>query len=314
MIEVQNVTKRYGQHVAVDNISFTVNDGEILGFLGPNGAGKSTTMNIITGYISTTEGSVKVDGIDILDHPEEAKERIGYLPEFPPIYPDMTVLEYLDFVCDIKKVPKEQRKQSIERILDLVKIEDVKKRLIKNLSKGYKQRVGLAQALVGNPKVLVLDEPTVGLDPKQIIEMRDLIKRLGKSHTILLSSHILPEVSAVCHRIVIINKGKIVACDTPANLSRRLGGGRLSLRIAGPEKQVLKILEDVPGIVRVEMRGVFEPDTVDVVLDPQQEVDIRRPVFHALSQANYPIVMMRPLDLSLEEIFLQVTAQEKEVS
>ncbi|AEE97388.1 ABC transporter ATP-binding protein [Mahella australiensis] len=314
MIEVQNVTKRYGQHVAVDNVSFTVNDGEILGFLGPNGAGKSTTMNIITGYISATEGTVKIDGIDILDQPEEAKKRIGYLPEFPPLYMDMTVSEYLDFVCDIRKVPSAERKQSLERIMDTVKIDDVKGRLIKNLSKGYKQRVGVAQAMIGNPQVLVLDEPTVGLDPRQIIEMRDLIKKLGKSHTIILSSHILPEVSAVCDRIIIINKGKIVAAGTPANLSKHLGGGRLSLRVAAPEKQVMAALEQVPGIARVEPRGTFEPGTIDIVVDPDEEVDIRRPVFNALSHADCPILMMRPLDLSLEEIFMQVTTQESEVS
>lgn len=314
MIEVQNVTKRYGQHVAVDNVSFTVNDGEILGFLGPNGAGKSTTMNIITGYISATEGTVKIDGIDILDQPEEAKKRIGYLPEFPPLYMDMTVSEYLDFVCDIRKVSSAERKQSLERIMDIVKIDDVKGRLIKNLSKGYKQRVGVAQAMIGNPQVLVLDEPTVGLDPRQIIEMRDLIKKLGKSHTIILSSHILPEVSAVCDRIIIINKGKIVAAGTPANLSKHLGGGRLSVRVAAPEKQVMAALEQVPGIARVEPRGTFEPGTIDIVVDPDEEVDIRRPVFNALSHADCPILMMRPLDLSLEEIFMQVTTQESEVS
>ena len=206
MIEIKNVTKRFGQHLAVDNLNFTVNEGEILGFLGPNGAGKSTTMNIITGYISATEGTVTVDGYDILDNPEEVKKRIGYMPEFPPLYLDMTVREYLNFVFEIKKVDLKNRKQEMDRILELVRITDVRDRLIKNLSKGYKQRVGLAQALVGNPPVLILDEPTVGLDPKQIIEIRNLIKQLGRKHTIILSSHILPEVSAVCQRVVIINK------------------------------------------------------------------------------------------------------------
>lgn len=314
MIEVEGVTKRYGQRVAVDNISFTVNDGEILGFLGPNGAGKSTTMNIITGYISATEGTVRIDGKDILDQPEEAKKDIGYLPEFPPLYLDMTVSEYLNFICDIRKVPQEERKQSIDKIMDVVKILDVKDRLIKNLSKGYKQRVGLAQAMVGNPKVLVLDEPTVGLDPRQIIEMRDLIKKLGRSHTIILSSHILPEVSAICDRIIIINKGKIVASGTPANLSKRLGGGRLSLRIAASEKQAADVLSQLPGIIKIDLRGSFEPGTVDMVIEPEEDVDIRRPVFNALSRAGYPILMMRPMDLSLEEIFMQVTTQESEVN
>ncbi|HEX7713924.1 MAG TPA: ABC transporter ATP-binding protein, partial [Bacillota bacterium] len=222
MIQVENVTKRYGQHVAVEQLNFTVNRGEILGFLGPNGAGKSTTMNIITGYISATEGTVKVDGRDILEDPQAVKEKIGYLPEFPPLYPEMTVQEYLDFVCEIKKVPETDRQENLERIVETVKIGEVKNRLIKNLSKGYKQRIGLAQALVGNPEVLILDEPTVGLDPKQIIEIRNLIKELGKEHTIILSSHILPEVSAVCERVIIINKGKIVASDTPANLAKSL--------------------------------------------------------------------------------------------
>jgi len=314
LIEVEGVTKRYGQRVAVDNISFTVNDGEILGFLGPNGAGKSTTMNIITGYISATEGTVRIDGKDILDQPEEAKKDIGYLPEFPPLYLDMTVSEYLNFICDIRKVPQEERKQSIDKIMDVVKILDVKDRLIKNLSKGYKQRVGLAQAMVGNPKVLVLDEPTVGLDPRQIIEMRDLIKKLGRSHTIILSSHILPEVSAICDRIIIINKGKIVASGTPANLSKRLGGGRLSLRIAASEKQAADVLSQLPGIIKIDLRGSFEPGTVDMVIEPEEDVDIRRPVFNALSRAGYPILMMRPMDLSLEEIFMQVTTQESEVN
>ena len=255
MIEVKDLTKRYGQHVAVDSVSFTVNEGEILGFLGPNGAGKSTTMNIITGYISATEGTVKINGYDILDQPEEAKKQIGYLPEFPPLYMDMTVQEYLDFVFSIKKVDPKQKKQQMDTILDVVKIGDVRKRLIKNLSKGYKQRVGLAQALVGAPSVLILDEPTVGLDPKQIIEIRTLIKELGKKHTIILSSHILPEVSAVCERVIIINKGKLVASDTPENLSRRLGDtSKMTLRVAAPEKQVIKVIKDVPGSSMYRLR------------------------------------------------------------
>ena len=220
MIEVNNLTKQYGQHKAVDNISFKVEKGEILGFLGPNGAGKSTTMNIITGYISATEGTVKVDGFDILEQPGEVKKRIGYLPELPPLYMDMTVEEYLTFVCNIKKVSVHKQKEMLGKVMNAVKITDMRKRLIKNLSKGYKQRVGLAQAMIGEPQVLILDEPTVGLDPKQIIEIRNVIKSLGKDHTIILSSHILSEVSAVCDRVLIINKGKIVAIDTPENLAK----------------------------------------------------------------------------------------------
>lgn len=312
MIEIQNVTKRFGQHLAVDNLNFTVNEGEILGFLGPNGAGKSTTMNIITGYISATEGTVTVDGYDILDNPEEVKKRIGYMPELPPLYLDMTVREYLNFVFEIKKVDLKDRKQEMDRILELVRITDVSDRLIKNLSKGYKQRVGLAQALVGNPPVLILDEPTVGLDPKQIIEIRNLIKQLGRKHTIILSSHILPEVSAVCERVVIINKGRIVASDTPENLSKRLGeSSKLTLRIAASERQAVKVLRDVAGIKYVEAQGVREPDTVDVWIEAEKDIDVRRPVFNALSRAGYPILQMKSMDLTLEDIFLQVTTQEK---
>ncbi|MGI5851371.1 MAG: ABC transporter ATP-binding protein, partial [Caldicoprobacterales bacterium] len=290
----------------------TVNEGEILGFLGPNGAGKSTTMNIITGYISATEGTVTVDGYDILDNPEEVKKRIGYMPELPPLYLDMTVREYLNFVFEIKKVDLKDRKQEMDRILELVRITDVSDRLIKNLSKGYKQRVGLAQALVGNPPVLILDEPTVGLDPKQIIEIRNLIKQLGRKHTIILSSHILPEVSAVCERVVIINKGRIVASDTPENLSKRLGeSSKLTLRIAASERQAVKVLKDVAGIKYVEAQGVREPDTVDVWIEAEKDIDVRRPVFNALSRAGYPILQMKSMDLTLEDIFLQVTTQEK---
>jgi len=296
-------------------VSFTVEKGEIVGFLGPNGAGKTTTMNIITGYISATEGSVKVDGFDILEEPEEVKKRIGYMPEFPPLYLDMTVQEYLNFVSDIKKIDRKTKKQSMEKIMDMVKIGDVRKRLIKNLSKGYRQRVGLAQALIGAPPVLILDEPTVGLDPKQIIEIRNLIKELGKDHTIILSSHILPEVSAVCERVLIINKGKIVASDTPENLSKRLGDtGRLSVRVAGPERQVVKLLRELPGVKSVDSTGAKEPGTVDLLVEAEKDIDIRRPLFHALSRAEYPILQMKPIDLTLEEIFLQVTTEEREVS
>jgi len=311
---VENLTKRYGQHVAVDNISFTVNPGEILGFLGPNGAGKTTTMNILTGYISATEGRALVNGVDILEEPEEVKKMIGYLPEFPPLYGEMTVMEYLDFVSDIKQVSGQEKKQSMEKIMDLVKIGDVRGRLIKNLSKGYKQRVGLAQAMIGNPKILILDEPTVGLDPKQIIEIRNLISSLGKDHTIILSSHILPEVSAVCERVIIINKGRIVASDTPENLSKGLDDGtRLIVRVAGPEKQVVKVINEIHGVKFAESQGSKEKDTVDVVVESDPDIDIRKPLFFALSRASYPILMMKSLGLTLEDIFLQVTTQEKEV-
>ena len=239
MIEIQNLTKHYGDIKAVKDVSFTVNKGEILGFLGPNGAGKTTTMNILTGYIPSTSGTVKVDGYDIMDQPREVKRRIGYLPELPPLYLDMTVTDYLDFCASLKEVDKKQWKSQKEDIMELVKIAHVQHRLTRNLSKGYRQRVGLAQALVGAPDVLVLDEPTVGLDPKQIIEIRKLIKALGKNHTIILSSHILPEVSAVCERVVIINNGEIAAVDTPENLSRNLDNfSRFTMTVAGPERKL----------------------------------------------------------------------------
>ena len=226
MIEVENLTKKYGSHVAVDNLSFRVERGMIYGFLGPNGAGKSTTMNMMTGYIAATSGTVKINGYDILKNPEQAKKSIGYLPELPPVYPDMTVYEYLRFVAELKKVKKNERQAQIEDVMKQTQIEDVKGRLIKNLSKGYKQRVGLAQAIIGYPEVIILDEPTVGLDPKQIIEIRELIRELAKKHTIILSSHILSEVSAVCDHIMIISKGKLVASDTPEGLMTLLKGGR----------------------------------------------------------------------------------------
>ncbi|WZL79660.1 ABC transporter ATP-binding protein [Eubacteriales bacterium mix99] len=315
MIQVENLTKRFGQHVAVDSIDFTVDSGEILGFLGPNGAGKSTTMNILTGYISATEGTALIDGIDILEQPEEAKKKIGYLPEFPPLYGEMTVTEYLNFVSEIKGVKTSDKKAGLDRIMDLVRIGDVKGRLIRNLSKGYRQRVGLAQALVGNPDVLILDEPTVGLDPKQIVEIRNLIKKLGKSHTIILSSHILPEVSEVCERVAIIDRGRIVASDTPANLSKGLGDtSRITLRIAASEKQALKVVGELQGIRSVESQGSREPDTVDIIVQAENNVDIRRPLFHAFSRASYPILMMRAVGMTLEDIFMRVTTQDDTVS
>ncbi len=315
MIQVENLTKRFGQHVAVDSINFTVDSGEILGFLGPNGAGKSTTMNILTGYISATEGTALIDGIDILEQPEEAKKKIGYLPEFPPLYGEMTVTEYLNFVSEIKGVKTSDKKAGLDRIMDLVRIGDVKGRLIRNLSKGYRQRVGLAQALIGNPDVLILDEPTVGLDPKQIIEMRNLIKKLGKSHTIILSSHILPEVSEVCERVVIIDHGRIVASDTPANLSKGLGDtSRITLRIAASEKQALKVVGELQGIKSAESQGSREPDTVDIIVQAEDNVDIRRPLFHAFSRASYPILMMKAVGMTLEDIFMRVTTQDDAVS
>jgi ABC-2 type transport system ATP-binding protein len=315
LIQVKNVTKRFGQRIAVDNLNFTVDKGEILGFLGPNGAGKSTTMNIITGYLSATDGTVLVDGHEILEEPEAVKKRIGYMPEQPPLYVDMTVNDYLSFVCDIKGVPKKSRKENIDRALSMLTLTDVRKRLIKNLSKGYKQRVGVAQALLGSPPLLILDEPTIGLDPQQIIETRNLIRELGKEHTIIISSHILPEVAAVCSRVLIINKGRIVASDTPENLSKGIvGDNKLTLRVVGAEKQVIGALQAIQHVEKAESLGSREAGTVDILVEAKKEHDIRKPVFYALSKADLPILSMRTMDLSLEDIFLNLTTEEKEVS
>ena len=314
MIEIQNLTKRFGQIKAVNNLNFTVEKGEILGFLGPNGAGKTTTMNIITGFLPSSEGTVKVCGYDIMENPKEVKKRMGYLPEQPPIYTDMTVKDYLDFVSDLKMVDKKLRRNQISDIMELVRIGDHKDRLIKNLSKGYRQRVGLAQALIGSPEVLVLDEPTVGLDPKQIIEIRKLIKALGKEHTIILSSHILPEVSAVCERVVIINKGEIAAIDTPENLSKGFGtASRLLVTVAGPKNSVLNTIKEIYGVKYVEPGVDKEKDVLSYVVESDKEIDIRKPLFFALAKVGYPIVELRSLDMTLEDIFLQIVTQEKEV-
>lgn len=311
MIEVKDLTKRYGKHLAVNAINFRVDSGEVVGFLGPNGAGKSTTMNIITGYLSATEGTVAVDGIDVLEDPEGVKSRLGYLPEQPPLYVEMTVTEYLNFVARIKKVPKAERGR-MDTILERVGIAEVKGRRIDNLSKGYRQRVGLAQALVGNPKVLVLDEPTIGLDPHQIIDIRNLIKELGQEHTIVLSSHILPEVSAVCDRIVIISQGRLVASDTPDNLARSLAKStELAVRVRGLEADAVKILSGVKGVESAKPVGTMEPGTVDINLRSVRDIDIREGVFRALTKADLPLLMMKSLDLTLEDIFLQLTTREE---
>ncbi len=312
MIEIQNLTKKYGQIKAVDDISFTVNKGEVLGFLGPNGAGKSTTMNILTGYISSNSGTVKIDGFDIMDNPAEVKKRIGYMPEQPPLYKDLTVIEYLSFISDLKLVDKKTKKKQIDDIMGLIKIKDVKLRLIKNLSKGYKQRVSFAQALIGNPGVLILDEPTAGLDPKQIIEIRKLIKLLGKDHTIILSSHILPEVSAVCDRVVIINKGKIVAIDTPENLSIGFGSSKnISMKIEGPKAEIEKIIRATYGVKKVDVIPTNDKDVNEYHIETIKETDIRKPLFFELAKKEFPILESGTSGASLEDIFLQLTTQEK---
>ena len=307
MIEVKNLTKQYGDKRGVNNISFTVNEGEILGFLGPNGAGKSTTMNILTGYLSATSGVAKIGEFDILENPMEAKRYIGYLPEQPPLYLDMTVKEYLNFIYDLKKC-KLPRQHHIEQVCSVVKIKNVYTRLIKNLSKGYKQRVGLAQALIGNPKVLILDEPTVGLDPKQIIEIRNLIKSLSEQHTIILSSHILTEVQAVCDRIVVINEGKLVADDTESNLSNKLSkDNRFTVRIEGEIEAIMKALSKVSVIKSITEHGEKEEGVYEFVIEGNEGVDIRREVFDCVIANGFRILELHATELSLEDIFLKLT-------
>jgi ABC-2 type transport system ATP-binding protein len=310
MIEVSHLTKRYGDKYAVNDISFSVKEGEILGFLGPNGAGKSTTMNMLTGYLSSNEGSVKIAGIDILEDPSAAKKHIGYLPEQPPLYMDMTVKEYLNFMYELKGC-KLKRDAHLAEICDLVKITNVYNRVIKNLSKGYKQRVGLAQALVGNPDVLILDEPTVGLDPKQIIEIRSLIKHLGKKHTVILSSHILPEVQSVCERVIIINSGKLVADDTEINLSNSLAQQhRIVARIAGPEETVLRAISGISGVKQVLQLGTKEPDSFDFQIEAEQGTDIRRSLFNVLCDRKWPVLALDSGEMTLEDIFLKLTSDD----
>ena len=312
MIEVKNLVKRYGDHTAVDHLSFEIEKGKIYGFLGPNGAGKSTTMNMITGYIASTEGTVVIDGHDILEEPEEAKKCIGYLPEMPPLYYDMTVLEYLKFVADLKKIPKDKKASMIEEIMDMVKITDMKNRLIKNLSKGYRQRVGIAQAVLGYPEVIILDEPTVGLDPKQINEIRDLIKGLKKKHTVILSSHILSEVSAVCDYVLIISHGKLVASDTPENLGKLAAGANsLSLLVKGPKDTVRAALEAVEGVKEVTAEKSPEEGVCAVSVATEENTDVREKVFNSMVNAGCPILEMQSKKVSLEEIFLELTENEK---
>ena len=307
MLEVKNLTKCYhGKIKAVDNISFSVREGEILGFLGPNGAGKSTTMNIVTGYLSATEGTVLIDGKDILEEPNAAKRKIGYLPEHPPLYMDMTVREYLTFIFDLKKVDL-PREAHIREIAALVRINDVMDRVIKHCSKGYQQRVGIAQALIGNPELLILDEPTVGLDPTQIIEIRKLITHLGRNHTVILSSHILSDVQAVCERVLVINKGRIIADGAPDDLSRQLAGANaMVIRVAGPERDVHKLIRTIPGVKAVNLLGKREKNAVEFSVEVAQDEDVRGEIFRRLAERNWPILMMQPNELTLEQIFVRL--------
>ena len=312
MIEVENLTKKYGDHIAVDHLSFRIDRGMIYGFLGPNGAGKSTTMNIMTGYIAATEGTVKINGYDILKEPEMAKKSIGYLPEIPPVYLDMTVWEYLKFVAELKKVPKAERNAQIEEIMRQTRVDDVKDRLIKNLSKGYKQRVGLAQAMIGYPEVIILDEPTVGLDPKQIIEIRELIKELAKKHTVILSSHILSEVSAVCDHIMIISKGKLVASDTPEGLMTMMKGGKqLTLCVKGEESKLESILKEYSQIKEYHFQAAKNEGCVNVTLNTEGDDDIREELFYRLALEKLPIMELSLAEKTLEDVFLELTGEEQ---
>lgn len=310
MIEVKNLTKRYGSKTAVSNISFTAEESEILGFLGPNGAGKSTTMNMITGYIAPTEGEVLIDGIDIMDEPELAKKNIGYLPEIPPLYPDLKVREYLSFVAELKKVSKKDRDIEVHKIMSKTKTLDVSERLIKHLSKGYKQRVGLAGAMMGNPDILILDEPTVGLDPSQIIEMRELIRELSKNHTVLLSSHIMQEISAVCDEIIIINEGKMITKDTPENITKKMvDTNGVHVVVNGDKTKLKEALRTISGIKNVSYDNDkdTEEDTTGLTIYCAEDEDIRVDLFYALAKAECPLIEMNKLDTSLEDAFLALT-------
>jgi ABC-2 type transport system ATP-binding protein len=310
VIEVQHLTKRYGRVTAVNDVSFRVERGEILGFLGPNGAGKTTTMRILTGYMPATEGNAIVAGFDVFDQPIEAKRRTGYLPETPPLYPDMSVLEYLQFVAKIKRVPSGERRQRVQAVMERTRIDDMANRLCGKLSKGYKQRVGLAQALIHNPDVLILDEPTAGLDPKQIIETRELIKELAGDHTIILSTHILPEVAQTCQRVVIINKGRVVAIDTPDNLTARLRGSEtMYLQVDAPGADAVAALQRVPGVTRV-----VETDRRDGMagyeIDSERGRDVRRDLSHTVVTSGWGLLELRPMRMSLEDVFLSLTTEE----
>lgn len=310
MIEVRNLVKKYGDHIAVDHLSFQLEAGRIYGFLGPNGAGKSTTMNIMTGYLGATEGEVLINGHDILKEPEAAKRQIGYLPEIPPLYMDMTVREYLEFAAELKGIPAKKRKDEVAEIEKMVKIRDVEHRLIKNLSKGYRQRVGLAQAVMGFPEIMILDEPSVGLDPKQIIEIRELIRKLAKNHTVILSSHILAEVQEVCDYILIISKGRLVASDTPENLERMLGDhGGVEIETEASSSDIRLILKPVPGIESIEIQRDGE-HPARVYIRTKQGEDIRERVFRAFAAAGIPLLTLKTSGTSLEDVFMELTQKE----
>ncbi len=310
MIEISNLVKKYGDHVAVDNLSLTIEPGKIYGLLGPNGAGKSTTMNILTGYIGATSGTVKINGYDILNQPEEAKKCVGYLPELPPLYMDMTVAEYLKFVAELKNIEKKKRKEMINDAMEMTGVSDVSERLIKNLSKGYRQRVGFAQAVLGYPQIIILDEPTVGLDPKQIIEIRELIKKLGENHTVILSSHILTEISAVCDHVFIISKGKLVASDATENLINLMSTEQNIDIIAKCDEAVARqVIENVSDVKEVKFEQPEEDDTVKFVVRAQKGCDIREVLFKAFCDRNITLLEMHSAVKSLEDVFLELTGE-----
>ena len=309
MIEVTGLTKRYGKKTAVDNLTFTVRRGEIIGFLGPNGAGKSTTMNMLTGYIAPTVGSIYINGYNLMDAPEKAKEYVGYLPEVPPLYMDMTVSEYLNFVFGLKKC-KFPRREHLNEVCEVVRISHVRHRMIRNLSKGYRQRVGLAQALINDPKILILDEPTVGLDPKEIVEIRNLIHKLGQTRTVILSSHVLSEIQSICERVIIVNEGHLVADALTEDLARSAAANsRYAVRIAAPQDQVVPVLSAIPGMLKVELQGSMEPGTVDVMIEADKDVDIRRALFEECAKRGWYILVITPVGVSLEDIFLKLVDQ-----
>ena len=311
LVEVQNVTKRYGDKLAVNNLSFQIDNGEIVGFLGPNGAGKSTTMNMITGFLSATDGSIRIAGLDILEEPKEAKKHIGYLPEQPPLYVDMTVHEYLDFLYDLKKC-KKPRRQHLQEVCEAVHITHVFERVIKNLSKGYRQRVGLAGALIGDPELLILDEPTVGLDPTQIIEIRTLIKQLGENRTVILSSHILSEIEAVCDRVLVIEHGRLIADDTPGNLSKNLSGdATVHVRAIGDEAAMQQTLAALQGVEEVTALGRKEDEAFEFRVKPEGKLDMRADIAKAMVEAGYAVIGLRFAELTLEDIFLDLIAKEE---
>lgn len=311
MIEINHLVKKYGSHVAVDDLSLTVEPGKIYGFLGPNGAGKSTTMNIITGYLAATSGEIKINGFDVLKQPEEAKKCVGYLPELPPLYMDMTVKEYLDFVAELKKLEKSLRAGYVKEAMKITKTEEVSGRLIRNLSKGYRQRVGFAQAVLGYPEILILDEPTVGLDPKQIIEIRDLIKELGKKHTIILSSHILSEISAVCDHVFIISHGKLVASDSTENLLERMTGAQeIELLVKAEEDTAETAIREVAQVERCEKTESKEDGAVQLLVTAKKDADVREAIYHTCVEHHMPILEMKAASKSLEDVFLELTSQE----